>query len=163
MNVHKSYRLNKYLSGYCLFRYDLLHIEALICRLCFRVFIPIVKQENHEQSIVLLRNGAYDPDKVKLQDLFKANMMAMDIGLLEDDRGVINGMHVLQDMSLMNVSHMFSPAMAKKGMTLFQHAYPNRPKGVHFFNLPSFFETLFGLIKPLLSEKMKNRVTRKFQ
>lgn len=84
--------------------------------------------------------------------------MAMDIGLLEDDFGAINGMHILQDVKQMQLAHIFSPAMAKKAMTIFQHAYPNRPKGMHFFNLPSFFDMIFGIVKPLLTEKMKNRV-----
>lgn len=62
-------------------------------------FMPIVSKSNDEQKMILLKSGAYDPEKIKMQDVFKVNMMALDIGLLEDDVALINGMHVLQDMS----------------------------------------------------------------
>lgn len=107
---------------------------------------------------ILLRGGSYDPHKVKQEDIFKANMMMMDIGLMEDHASIINGMHVVQDMAGVQLAHMASPALAKKGMTIFQSTYPTRPKGIHFFNLPTFFEIFFGIFKPFLTEKMKNRV-----
>lgn len=125
----------------------------------YRVFLPIkVREKETDPTIILIRGGCYDPDKIRQQDVFKANMMAMDIGLLEDDHSIINGMHVVQDMAGSKLGHMFSPALAKKAMTVFQQTYPNRPKGIHFFNLPSFFETMYSLVRPLLTEKMKNRV-----
>jgi hypothetical protein len=60
----------------------------------------------------------------------------------------------------MTLGHMsqFSPAMGKKAMTIWQEAYPQRPKGMHFLNLPSIMEGIFGIMKSFSKDKMKERL-----
>ena len=36
---------------------------------------------------------------------------------------------------------------------------PVRVKGLHYINVPHFFEYIFAIIKPFLTEKMRNRVS----
>lgn len=85
----------------------------------------------------------------------------MDMSLMEDDASSINGVLIVQDMKGYTMGHIQTPAQAKKSMACFQMAYPNRIKGMHFFNIPSFFETVYNLMRPLLTEKIKNRVIKR--
>lgn len=127
----------------------------------FSLFLPITYREKEtDPSMLLFRGGASDPDKHRPQDVFKVQVMAMDIGLIEDDYALINGMILLQDMAGTKLSHMWTPAMMKKGTEVFQNTYPSRPKEFHIFNLPSFFETMYELSKPFINEKMMKRVRK---
>jgi hypothetical protein len=48
----------------------------------------------------------------------------------------------------------FSPAMGKKAMTIWQDAFPARPKAMHFLNMPSLMESIFGLMKSFAKDKV---------
>ena len=54
---------------------------------------------------------------------------------------------------------MFSnPVDSKKAVTVFQDAYPIRPKAMHMINLPSLMEAVINLFRSFLNEKMKERM-----
>ena len=78
--------------------------------------------------MVLMRIGVHNPERVKVADLFKVNMMITDVLLEEDDRAVICGIVFIIDHSNVTMSHLvqYSPSFAKKTTTLLQ-------VGVHFF------------------------------
>lgn len=78
----------------------------------------------------------------------------------EDDQMIICGVCVVTDMGGMTTSQMmcYTPSIMKKVMTCFEEAYPTRPKELHFYKIPSFFETLFNVVKPFMKEKMLKRV-----
>ncbi|KRT78509.1 CRAL-TRIO domain containing protein [Oryctes borbonicus] len=86
--------------------------------------------------------------------------MISDIIVNEDDHFVICGMVVFQDMTGLTMSHMaqMNPVITKKHVAYFQEAHPSRSKQIHFFNIPSFFDTLLGIIKPLIKEKFQQRI-----
>ncbi len=39
-----------------------------------------------------------------------------------------------------------------------QDAYPQRPKAIHFMNMPSFIDMAFNLMKSFAKDKMKERM-----
>lgn len=106
-----------------------------------------------------MRIGAYDPSKLSFLQVIKANMILIEIGLMEDDYAPINGISVILDMKGMSMAHVPSPTMIKKAMVCLQETYPHRIKAVHFINTPTFFDTFFVMVRPLLSEKIRNRVS----
>lgn len=69
-----------------------------------------------------MRIGVHNPEQVKVADLFKVNMMVMDVLLEEDDRAVICGTVIIIDHSNVTLSHLvqYSPSFAKKTTTLLQ-------------------------------------------
>jgi hypothetical protein len=69
-----------------------------------------------------MRIGVHNPDRVKVSDFFKVNMMVMDVLLEEDDRTIICGAVVVIDHSNLTMSHLvhYSPSFAKKTTTLVQ-------------------------------------------
>ncbi|GJQ86159.1 hypothetical protein Trydic_g13439 [Trypoxylus dichotomus] len=125
------------------------------------VILPLTKIANRESPrIMLLRPGEADPSKTKLETFFKLNLMVMDILLNEADDYIICGLVLFLDMTGMSMGHMAqaNPSTIKKSMTYFQQCQPNRAKELHFFNIPSFFDTLLGIIKPFMNEKYKQRI-----
>jgi hypothetical protein len=69
-----------------------------------------------------MRIGVHNPNQVKVADIFKVNMMVMDVLLEEDDRAVICGTVFIIDHSNVTLSHLvqYSPSFAKKTTTLLQ-------------------------------------------
>lgn len=71
---------------------------------------------------MLMRNGLNNPDEVSVQNLFKTNMMMLDVLLEEDDRAIICGSVSVMDSAKVTLAHMvqFNPSLVKKMTTLFQ-------------------------------------------
>ncbi|XP_071052625.1 uncharacterized protein [Onthophagus taurus] len=122
------------------------------------LFLPFVKTEGPDSPrVCLMRQG--DPAIYKMKDVFKVNIMISDILMNEDDQILIGGMVALQDMEgsgKFGMSHIDFPLM-KKAMTFFDGAYPQRPKVMHFINIPSIFDTIYNMVKPFFKEKMIKR------
>ena len=88
----------------------------------YRVFLPLPLPDDQGRRVVLMRIGVHSPERVKVVDIFKVNMMIMDVLLEEDDRAVICGTVFIIDHSNVTMSHLvqYSPSFAKKTTTLLQ-------------------------------------------
>ena len=64
-----------------------------------------------------------------------------------------------QDMEGMTAQHALemNPAVAKKAMTVWQDAYPAKPKALHMMNLPPVMETIYNMMQSFQKEKMRKR------
>lgn len=95
-------------------------------------------------------------------DIFEAMKMAMmigDIRLEAEKTGVAGDVYIL-DASAATVSHFtkFTPSMVKKFLVCVQEAYPVKVKEVHVINVNPLVDTIVTWIKPLLKEKIRNRI-----
>jgi len=83
----------------------------------------------------------------------------MESAMDGDKQAVIRGIVLIQDFEGMTLSHTLSmsPAMIKKAMTVWQDAYPSRPKALHFINMPSVMESFFKMAQGFQKEKMRER------
>ncbi|XP_017017793.1 alpha-tocopherol transfer protein [Drosophila kikkawai] len=110
--------------------------------------------------LALIRMAAYDPDKYTFQEVNRASALMQQIMLDEDDVAIVNGMISILDLANVTTGHFLqmTPSFAKK-MTVFQEeALPLRPQGIHFINTPNGFETIFNMIKPMMSKKQQGRL-----
>lgn len=125
-----------------------------------------------------MRGSVIDPSKHTLSDQFKFSFMVSEMLMDELDQSSVTGfvgiqvhlVHVVdhwaarsfawQEMSAITMGHMsqFSPALGKKAMTIWQDAYPQRPQGMHFLNLPTIMEGIFNIMKSFAKDKMKERL-----
>lgn len=112
------------------------------------------------QRIIINRIAQFDPEKTELVTVNKTHLLFADIFLQEDDRNLICGEYVIVDMKGSSAGHLarFQPIQVKKINKVLEKAYPGRPKGFFFINVPSFFETVNRVMQPFLSEKVKSRV-----
>jgi hypothetical protein len=69
-----------------------------------------------------MRNGLHSPEQIMVTDLFKTNMMILDVLLEEDDRSIVCGSVNVMDSSKITLAHLaqFNPSLVKKMTTLFQ-------------------------------------------
>ncbi|XP_069691386.1 retinol-binding protein pinta-like [Periplaneta americana] len=122
--------------------------------------LPLPLPDDQGRRVILMRNGLNDPEKFKLVDMFRINIMIIDVLLEEDDRSTICGTVIVLDHSRSTLTHFtqFTPSLIKRGTTLFQEGYPMRPKGLHHITTNSAFTTIFNMLKSFMKDKMKNRL-----
>nr|CAH7740996.1 unnamed protein product [Callosobruchus chinensis] len=98
----------------------------------------------------------WNPKVVKLEDMFRAVMVAIEIAMLEP-KTQLGGVHVILDMSGLSLVHIyqFSPQLAKLILDWVQECAPTRLKGIHVINQSFIFDVLYKMFKPFLGEKIK--------
>lgn len=83
---------------------------------------------------------------------------------IRDPRTQIGGLVVLLDMSGVRFAHakFLSPHLAKRSAEVIQDSFPMRFKAFHILHEPFYFDAILTLIKPFMSEKIRNRVNSLF-
>jgi len=124
--------------------------------------LPLPGRDHLGRKVVVIRGGTADPRAHKPEDLEKANMMVMET-LVKDrnDDMFVMGMVIVVDMHGMTMAHLTSKpvAMVKKLLRFVQDALPFSPKAILFVRTGSLFTAGWALVKPILNDKMKSRVT----
>jgi len=121
------------------------------------IYIPLPGYDRHGRKVIVMRGGLSDPDTMKKDDEFKTSTMVMEAAMNGDKQAVICGIVLIQDLNNMTLAHAISPAVAKKAMTVWQDAYPTRPKALHFVNMPPVMERMFNMVQGFQKEKMRER------
>jgi len=80
-----------------------------------------------------MRNGVYPPES-KISDVFKVNMMILDVLFEENDRLIVCGSVNVMDHAKNTMAHMaqFSPALVKKMTTVFQVTLAEQPFSINY-------------------------------
>ncbi|KAF5283174.1 hypothetical protein FQR65_LT02686 [Abscondita terminalis] len=106
--------------------------------------------------ILILQNRGNE--ELSVISMIRIMLMIFDILINEDDNFCVAGHIILQDFKSVTLHHALeiSPTRAQNLMNCLQHAYPTRPKKFHFINTPTFFPTLYGLVKHFMTDKIKN-------
>lgn len=112
-----------------------------------------------------MRPGHYNPDLASLYELMRLDLLFQDLVMLEDDHVVIGGYVHLIDFAGFSTKHalQFQPAKMRHLIYYMEEALPIRTRSQHLFNTSSAFETIFGMMKPLLPGKVKERVSGNFR
>lgn len=113
--------------------------------------------------IILVRNGCYDADKYDFMDIMRVSMVFNEISMWEDDYAIVNGFIHIADLKDCTKKHFFqiTPSLMKKMTVFTEESLPLRPKASHIINAHSIFESIFNMMKPMMSEKQVNRVSMK--
>jgi hypothetical protein len=107
----------------------------------------------------MVRHGHLKTDKHDIRDHLKAHFMITDIFLNELDQSSVTGFCLIDDGSNLTLSQsaMLTPPIMKKAVTIFQEAYPMRPKKVHLINMNPIMEKFIAMLQIFLNEKMRAR------
>ncbi|KAF5291256.1 hypothetical protein FQR65_LT11434 [Abscondita terminalis] len=126
------------------------------------IFYPLPNTVNPSGPRILILNMTdVDVEKTPIDVVTKVIFMTMDILLHEDDNYVIAGFKVIGNYKNTPLNYLLqiTPALTNKYIACVTLAYPGRLKQYLGLNVQGVFETLFNtIVKPLLSEKLKNRV-----
>lgn len=100
-----------------------------------------------------------DPYKWPAEQVFRSNIMSLE-NAIRDPCSQIGGLVVLLDMSGLRFAHakFLSPHLAKRSAEVIQDAFPMRFKAFHILNEPFYFDAVLALIKPFMTDKIRNRV-----
>lgn len=112
------------------------------------------------RRILLLELGKrWRHKEVTLDEVFKGCVLFLEAAMLEPETQV-HGAVVIFDMDglTMQQAWQFTPPFAKRIVDWLQDAVPLRIKGIHIINQPKIFNIVFALFKPILREKLRNRI-----
>ncbi|CAB3360784.1 Hypothetical predicted protein [Cloeon dipterum] len=89
----------------------------------------------------------------------KLALMIGDLRLKLEEHGVAGDVYVL-DAAHATAQQFakFTPAIIRKFLISVQEAYPVRLRQVHVININPLVDVIFNFVKPLLKEKIKNRI-----
>ncbi|XP_075166390.1 alpha-tocopherol transfer protein-like [Haematobia irritans] len=157
--IDKYYTLrSKYPELFSLRDVDNPKIHEII-KLGIGLVLPTPLNENG-QRILLIRNGCYEPNKCNFADIMRVAQACNEILMWEDDYAIVNGFVHVMDLKGWTKEHFFqvTPSLMKKMAVYSEDAMPLRLKSSHCINAPSIFESVFNMLKPMMSEKQVNRM-----
>ncbi|XP_059490153.1 uncharacterized protein LOC132205226 [Neocloeon triangulifer] len=122
-------------------------------------FFPLPEPDEQGRRVFLLRGGMNDPNKIKMEDVFKANFMMMDMIIRKDDRAIVKGSVYVMDMGSLSMGHVsqMTPSFVKKVSVCSEEGFPVRPQSQNFINTPSFFTMIYNIFNTFAKEKIRQR------
>ncbi|XP_070577967.1 alpha-tocopherol transfer protein-like [Ptychodera flava] len=121
--------------------------------------VALPDRDSEGRRILIFRPGKWNPDVCPAVDSMKATVITVE-RLLEEEETQINGVVFIGDFidySMKQAVHI-GPYFARMNTSILQNAMPMRIKGFHFINTPTIFEAGMALWRPLMSEKMRQRM-----
>ncbi|KAL3243115.1 hypothetical protein MRX96_047590 [Rhipicephalus microplus] len=125
-----------------------------------KLFLLSKDRDSQGRIVGLARYGAWNSSICSLNELTKSMLMAVECVLLEEETQ-IRGIVAVDDLAGLGMHHIIhmTPRFFRVAIAIAQDAYPVRVKALYIVNTPAVFEGIFNLlIKPFLSEKLKERV-----
>ncbi|XP_026326255.1 alpha-tocopherol transfer protein-like [Hyposmocoma kahamanoa] len=115
---------------------------------------------SYTPQVILIRPGAYDPDKYSITETVSLSHVIEKIVMMENDNAIITGTQIILDLDGATIGHLMqmTPSVIKKMVVTTQDALPFREKGTHYLNTPAGFETFFNAFKALISKKNQSRL-----
>ncbi|WAR12318.1 TTPAL-like protein [Mya arenaria] len=134
------------------------HVQDIIKQ---GVYIPLPGRDKQGRKLVIVRLGSMDPKGKRntFDDVMRANLALFDYILL-DENIQVNGLVFIIDLTGFSRHHFVSTGVenTRKCMIVTQKALPGRIKELHYYNTGPVFESIFNMIRPMMSEKLRNRV-----
>ncbi|XP_046866761.1 alpha-tocopherol transfer protein isoform X1 [Drosophila willistoni] len=116
-------------------------------------------RDQHGRRILIYRFGLWRPNRVNVDDIFRATILLQELGSLEPISQIVGGVGIfdLKDLALEHILHL-SPSVAQKMIALLVTSMPIRTSALHIVNQNWVFNTAFRIFKPFLNAAMKERL-----
>lgn len=152
--------LNRMISSKC--KCNKFYLISMTMALLFMCFVSVSTNKQTKLTCELINSIAEncDPYKCPAEKVFRSNIMALE-NAIRDPRAQIGGLVVLLDMAGLRFAHakFLSPHLAKRSADVIQDSFPMRFKAFHILHEPFYFDAILALIKPFMTEKIRNRVS----
>ncbi|NXC37857.1 TTPA protein, partial [Penelope pileata] len=116
-------------------------------------------RDPYGSKVLMYRIEQWDPKLFTAYDVFRVSLITSEL-IVKEIETQRNGIKAIFDLQGWRFAHAFqiSPAVAKKIAAVLTDSFPLKVRGIHLINEPLFFHPVFALIKPFLTEKIKERV-----
>ncbi|XP_035907328.1 uncharacterized protein LOC118510046 [Anopheles stephensi] len=116
-------------------------------------------RDQEGRRVICFKFGKWRPNKIPIVDLFRATMLLLEVGSLEPQSQVLGGVGIM-DLEGLTLNHAWNltPTVAQKMLALLATSMPLRTSQIHIVNQGWVFDTVFQIFKPLLTEKMRQRL-----
>lgn len=123
-----------------------------------------MKTDSEGRRIIIERIANVDVDEVRkkygIETVFK-NIILVCEWLARDENVQVNGVQVFVDMTAITMAHstnMMTPENGKRLLQFYQNSLPARMKGFHLYNEPPFIDMVLSIMRPLMKQKLKDRM-----
>ncbi|KAF2879460.1 hypothetical protein ILUMI_26707 [Ignelater luminosus] len=122
------------------------------------ISVPPYRDQNGRR-ILLYRLGLWDPEQFTITEIFQASWLILELAAIEQRHQILGGvvMFDLGGLTMQQVWHV-TPKIVKLIFQIMVTSAPVRTHACHIINQPWIFEIVFNLFKPLLDERMTQRV-----
>ncbi|XP_057300190.1 alpha-tocopherol transfer protein-like [Hydractinia symbiolongicarpus] len=121
--------------------------------------VTFPERDQEGRKVLAFRPGTWDPSERSLMNNLRANIMAMEV-LIQDEETQINGVVFVVDFRNfgMTQAKALNPLVFRKYGSIVFNCYPVRIKGIHILHQPAVFTVIFAIISQFMKEKVKKRV-----
>uniref|UniRef100_A0A2K5RCN8 CRAL-TRIO domain-containing protein n=1 Tax=Cebus imitator TaxID=2715852 RepID=A0A2K5RCN8_CEBIM len=120
----------------------------------------VLRSRDPTGSKVLIYGIAHwDPKVFSPYDVFRVSLITSEL-IVQEAEAQRNGIEAIFDLEGWQFSHAFqiTPSVAKKIAAVLTDSFPLKVRGIHLINEPVIFHAVFSMIKPFLTEKIKERI-----
>lgn len=120
---------------------------------------PLPGLTKEGRRVVVIRGLDKSYTSPLAQDGMKILLMIGDVRLAAEEVGVAGDVYIL-DAGVVTPAHFskVTPSLIKKFLVCVEEAYPVKLKEVHVVNAHPLVDIIFNWVKPLIKEKIRNRV-----
>ncbi|XP_034941872.1 alpha-tocopherol transfer protein-like [Chelonus insularis] len=161
-NVYRAHRL---IVKYCNFKEEYPEIHKNVNPLEMRhigdddvMTVPAYRTQCGRRMMIY-RMGNWDPKKYGVEEIFKATVIILELGILEPRAQVLGGV-VIFDLQGITIAHAWSvtPQIANMVLGLMVTANPMKTYAIHILHQSWVFDMIYAVFKPLLNKEMQDRV-----
>jgi len=129
--------------------------DTLEC--CLQTVLP--HRDQLARRVFMFRAGKWNPTCTTPQDIFSTNLMCLEL-IAREQKSQISGIVAIVDMEGFGWEHIMqlSVEYVRNVVSLVQNSFPIRFREIHIINESYMFDIIYALVKPFLSDKIKNRI-----
>ncbi|XP_076243158.1 alpha-tocopherol transfer protein [Calliopsis andreniformis] len=111
------------------------------------------------RRMMIYRLGNWDPRKYPMEEIFKATVLILELGVLEPTAQILGGVAIF-DLEGITMAHAWTitPQVASMVIALMVTAFPMKTTAIHILHQSWVFDVMFAVFKPLLDVRMQNRI-----
>ncbi|XP_050670596.1 alpha-tocopherol transfer protein-like [Leptidea sinapis] len=111
------------------------------------------------RRLLLYRIGCWDTKAIPVDDIFKATIFALELGVLEVRTQILGGV-ALFDLENIGVAHacQVTPSVAAKIVKLLVSSFPALTHAIHIVNNSWIFDKMYSIFKPFLTLDMQSKI-----
>ncbi|XP_033207200.1 alpha-tocopherol transfer protein-like isoform X3 [Belonocnema kinseyi] len=111
------------------------------------------------RRMMIYRMGNWDPRKYSIEELFKATVIILELGILEPRAQVLGGV-VIFDLEGITIGHAWTitPQIANMVIALMVTSFPMKTYAIHILHQSWVFDAIFAVFKPLLDSRMQAKM-----